>query len=256
MYSFAVCAVFKNESHILEEWLKHYLYHGVEHFYLVNDFSTDDFITIINKYSQYVTLFNNDIITKDVGRQIQVYNKYFTSILPESKWMAIIDLDEFLYSPLEIDIKKILNNIDNYSQIIVDWLHFGSNGHILQPQSVVEGFTKRAEFTTTKPYYSYKTIFQPNSLISFGIHKHQVSGQQLHLKYNQDNLPPLIINHYSIQSLEFFMNVKSTRGDINNWFDTQQLKRNRDYFDGYDINIVLDTILYEQNKPIITHVLI
>jgi hypothetical protein len=49
MYEFCVCAVFKNESHILEEWLLHYIYRGIDHFYLVNDNSTDDYKYIIDK---------------------------------------------------------------------------------------------------------------------------------------------------------------------------------------------------------------
>jgi hypothetical protein len=251
MYSFSICSVFKNESHILQEWLEHYIYHGVEHFYLVNDFSTDDYLSIINQYSQYVTLFDNDIVTKDVGRQTQIYDKYFKPIMSESKWLAIIDLDEFVYSPYELDIKKIIETFDSYSQITIDWLHFGSNEHILQPNSVVEGFTKRAEFTTSKPYYSYKPIFQPTYLISFGIHRHNMHGPQIHLNYDNQKLPPLIMNHYAIQSRSFFMEVKAKRGDVNNWFDHKNLQRNREYFDGYDINDVIDMSLYEQNKNII-----
>jgi len=55
IYNFVVCSVFKNESHILEEWINHYLFHGVDHIYLVNDFSTDNYLDIINKYSSKVT---------------------------------------------------------------------------------------------------------------------------------------------------------------------------------------------------------
>ena len=36
-YYFSVGAVFKNESHSIKEWICHYLHHGAEHFYLIND---------------------------------------------------------------------------------------------------------------------------------------------------------------------------------------------------------------------------
>jgi len=81
-------------------------------------------------------------------------------LLKESKWVAIMDLDEFLYSPKDINIKNILDKYDSYSQITVDWLCFGSNEHLLQPQSVVEGFTKRSEVDTSSKFYSYKSIFK------------------------------------------------------------------------------------------------
>ena len=69
MYNFVVCSVFKNESHILNEWISHYLYHGADHIFLVNDNSTDNYQKIIEKYNSKVTLFNNEIQITNVGRQ-------------------------------------------------------------------------------------------------------------------------------------------------------------------------------------------
>jgi hypothetical protein len=251
MYKLSICSIFKNESLILDEWISHYLYHGVEHFFLINDYSNDDYNDIITKYSQYITLMDNDIITKDVGRQINIYEKYFRQHINKTQWMAFIDLDEFLYSPLTINIGDILDKYNNYSQIIVDWLHFGSNNHKYQPHSVVEGFTQRAIHEPNKPYHSYKSIFQSKDLISFNVHSHQVKGNTIYLKYNENIKPDLIINHYAIQSLDFFIKIKSTRGDVNNWFEHQKLERNKQYFNSYDINEITDNTLYEQNKDII-----
>lgn len=247
MYSLSICAVFKNEEHILEEWLLHYMYRGVEHFYLVNDNSSDDYKKIIEKYSHIITLYNNDIETKEVGRQIMIYNKYFRPILNESKWFAILDLDEFLYSPKNINLLEIIEKYDHYSQIRVNWLHFGSNDHYYQPNSVVEGFLKRAEIDNKKPYFSYKTIFKGSSHLSFNIHSQTVNGEDIYLNYNEINVPDLVINHYSIQSYDFFMRIKSTRGDCDNWFDHVKLQRNEALFRSYDINTLFDDRLYQQN---------
>jgi hypothetical protein len=247
-YEFVVCGVFKDESHILNEWINHYLNRGVSHIYLVNDNSNDNYMEIIDKFSTKVTLFHNDIYTQNVGRQTLIYDKYFKPIIQKSKWVAILDLDEFLYSPNEMELIKIINKYDNYSQIKVDWLHFGSNEHLFQPQSVIEGFTKRSLIDTTKPYYSYKCIFKSQFLIKFEVHQNNVIGDTIHLKYLEENPSELIINHYTIQSLDFFMKLKHTRGDINNWFQSQGLERNYSYFKNYDINDVEDYRLYEQSK--------
>ena len=254
MYHFCICAVFKNESHILEEWLLHYIYHGVEHFYLVNDNSNDEFLPIIKKYSEYITLFNNQIQTKVVGRQPMIYEKYFRSILNESKWFAILDLDEFLYSPKDIHLPTVFERYDMYSQIRINWLHFGSSNHLYQPQSVIEGFLKRAVIDSKKPYFSYKTVFKGGSLIEFDVHSQTVNGKEIYLQYDEIIIPDLVINHYCIQSQDFFLRIKSTRGDINNWFDSQNLQRNLDYFKGYDINDIYDDRLYIQNKEIVEKV--
>lgn len=252
MHDFIVCSIFKNESHILDEWIRHYLFHGVDHIYLVNDFSTDSYLEIIEKYADRVTLFQNDIVTREVGRQTQIYKKYFTPLLPTAKWMSILDLDEFLYSPETIDIKQVLSGYSEYAQIIVDWVHFGSNNHVNQPPSVVEGFTMRAlsrESRRNVRYYGYKSIFQTARLNYFDIHSSNVNGEDLRIIDSTG--AKLLINHYNLQSLDFFINVKGTRGDVNNWFDHVKLQRNKDLFAEFDVNDFEDLRLYNQNRELI-----
>ena len=50
IYKLSVGALFKNESHSIKEWIKHYLYHGVEHFYLIDDGSTDNYLEEIQEF--------------------------------------------------------------------------------------------------------------------------------------------------------------------------------------------------------------
>ena len=250
IYNLTVCSVFKNEAHILDEWIQHYKMRGVDHIYLVNDFSTDNYASILNRYKEYITLFNNDIVTNSVGRQCLIYEKYFRPILNTSKWVSILDMDEFLYSPSGSSFDSILEKYKDVSQIRIDWLHFGSNGHLYQPISVVNGFTKRSPLDKTKSFYSYKNIFKTKDLISFNVHLNSVSGTTHVIDYKEGEPVELVINHYTIQSLEFFMRVKATRGDINNWFDHEGLKRDKAYFDRYDVNELEDLRLYEQNKTV------
>jgi len=250
MYTFSICSVFKNEAHILDEWIQHYKMRGVDHIYLVNDFSTDNYMSILDKYKGYITLFDNDIVTRGVGRQCLIYDKYFRPFLKTSKWLSILDMDEFLYSPSGSSFTSILEKYNDASQIRIDWLHFGSNGHLYQPISVVNGFTRRSPLDKTKTFYSYKNIFKGQDLVSFNVHLNNVSGATYVIDYREGEPVDLVINHYAIQSLDFFMSVKATRGDINNWFDNQGLKRDREYFDRYDVNEVEDLRLYEQNKGV------
>ena len=93
-YRLAVGAIFKNESHILEEWITHYLKEGVEHFFLINNGSTDTFMDTINKYSYCVTLFNDD----KRHAQAELYNKYVMPQKDKTEWVIVCDLDEFIYS--------------------------------------------------------------------------------------------------------------------------------------------------------------
>lgn len=262
MHYLSIGAIFKNEGHILEEWLDHYIFHGVDHFYLINDFSTDNYLEIIDKYKDKITLFNNLHAEKTRGRQTECYNKFFTPILNQTKFLAVIDLDEFLYSPIEINLKNILKNYENYAQIVVNWVWFNSNGHKTQPKSVVKGFTKRVEYKTEiyspSPYgwcmngtLGPKTIINTSfNINNISIHGSTVTGDSINLSYLRDfNNPLLLINHYALQSLEFFSKIKMTRGDADGWFLTED--RNLAFFQSLDVGDVYDDRLLIQNQEIL-----
>jgi hypothetical protein len=93
LYTLSVGAMFKNEEHAIVEWIEHYLYHGVQHFYLINDGSTDTSVMKLQPYIDkgLVTLFNVDC-KYYLGRQMDLYN---THILPQKTYADII----FRYKP-------------------------------------------------------------------------------------------------------------------------------------------------------------
>jgi hypothetical protein len=237
-YNFVIGAAFKNESHILDEWILHYKHHGADHIYLINDGSTDDFQSVLKPYIEngYVTLFNNTLEIADYPRQKYLYETYFRPILSQSKWWSIIDLDEFMYSPEDINLQNIINRYNNYNQLFARWRMFGSNGHINQPKYVVQSFTKRKG---NNDNVNGKTIFKSDMLVEFDVHFHKMKEGEL--KFVHD----IIINHYAIQSLSFFKAVKMTRGDVNNY---QYAVRDLAYFNSYDFKDVDDFVLMEQNN--------
>jgi hypothetical protein len=152
MYNLILCAVFKNESHILSEWIQHYLCRGVEHIYLINDYSTDNFLPIINQYSSKVTLFHNDIVTKNVGRQSQIYEKYLRPILKTSKWFMILDLDEFLYSPTKKTFSEILSKNDDYPSLAA---------------TIKKAIESRSQFIKEYEYFSGLVCKQMKSFVHY-----------------------------------------------------------------------------------------
>ena len=58
----------------------------------------------------------------------------------------MIDLDEFLYSPQEVDVRKILQQHEALALVGLNWVWFGSNGYEKQPTSVINSFTRRADY--------------------------------------------------------------------------------------------------------------
>lgn len=260
----SVGAMFKNEGHILKEWIDHYRTRGVDHFYLINDNSTDNYMSILQPFvdADLMTLFSaaDDASDGLKGRQTRCYQQFFTPILTSTRWLAILDLDEFLYSPSTLNLSDVFRKHDQtVSQIEVNWVWFGSNGHVKQPESVINGFTMRAPYDLQKMSpcpdnihrlngsHGPKCIFQTAMLKSFGIHNHDVHGPTVNRSYRDDPVNPLLlINHYAVQSVEFWQTIKATRGDVNRHFSRDA--RNLDYFNCWDINDIPDHRLRLQNK--------
>ena len=57
-YKVSVCAIFKNEAPYLKEWIEFNHLVGVEHFYMYNNNSEDDYLAVINPYIEksWITL--------------------------------------------------------------------------------------------------------------------------------------------------------------------------------------------------------
>ena len=269
-YYSSVLAVFKNESHIIEEWIEHYKSIGIEKIYLLNDLSTDDFLSKIQKYidSKFVELKNVAVEDNDkqmVWRQRHLYNKYYGKILSETKWVAVLDLDEFLYSPINKNINEILKKYDNssFQEIIVDWYLFGSSGYDEQPKSVVESFVKRGEKVAREYSFSqdgYEACWRCKSFAKtqlmtslchhfnfyycFGKRDYTTEGRYFdNFNLNVSDLGGMYINHY-LQSKRYY-STKRKRGSCNN---TQNIVRNKIMFDLLDKNEIEDTRLKDQKN--------
>ena len=267
-YYLSIIAIFRNEALAMKEWIEHHLGHGVEHFYLVDDRSTDNSSVILEPYIKrnLVSMYTPNS-KSSAFRQTGMYKKVFTDVYMknESNWIAIIDLDEFLYSPIKVDIRDILRDHEDLSIAGVNWLVFGSNGLEKQPKSIIDSFTKRGVDNPNKykslisKYKSYKwqestdgdwqkSIVNTRYMVdAVDVHQSVVEGTKDNLSVKRyGKAAPLIINHYIVQSKEFFNTVKGTRGDVNNWVPDDG--RNNKYFEICDINEVPDFRLMKQNK--------
>ena len=268
-YYLSVLAIFKNEAHVIEEWIEHHRGHGVDHFYLIDDNSDDDAYKVLDPYitKGLVTMFPTS--SEELKfRQGAMYQRVFQDVYVnnETYWLAIIDLDEFLYSPQVVNMKKILKNHEDLSLIGINWLIFGSGGHYNQPNSVTQSFDTRAPENIGEKFPKllkrYKVLDWSDdtdndwqkSIVNLQKKIDQVDVHTCVVEGTSDNLsakrfpndPPLLINHYIVQSHEFFENVKGRRGDVNNWFSDHA--RNEAFFEMCDINDIKDTRLKDMNR--------
>lgn len=237
--SLCLVAIFKNESHIMNEYIKHYMNQGVDHFFLIDNGSDDNYLDVLKN-------FNNITLEINSNRPFQVdhYNNYFLNKCKNYDWVIVCDLDEFIYARINFKtIKEYLNSLENsISQVFIPWKIFGSSGFNTdkkQPDSVIDNFTKRINYDKDSNFqgviiengkYSFtKCIVRTKYLKRFNIHSHETTNKNyigadnnrsIHnnesfYKINETILSNsfLHLNHYAIQSYEWFMRIKATRGD-------------------------------------------
>ena len=260
-YDLTVAAIFKNEGRYLREWLDYHLLAGVEHFYLYNNESSDDYAEILKPYvdANIVTL------TDWSGKAMQTpaYTDAIDKHRFECRYMAFIDLDEFLFPKTNQSIGEVVDEIfsraERAASLGVNWQIFGSNGHEMADYSrgLLERFTRRApsnwlfdddELSKTANINAYvKIIVNPRNVDCVlsshyaicleGFRSVNTSGIQ---NEHPINLPvaadKLVINHYYTKSREEFVKKKLPRG----WAFVDENPYTLDKFREYDHNEVFD----------------
>jgi hypothetical protein len=167
--------------------------------------------------------------------------------------LGILDLDEYMFGTdgknLKKHVEQIFGAADRPSQFSCRWTMFGSSGHDKQPESIRKSFTWRKKELD----FNIKSVLWLNDIVDLtgglpnDIHVYYkgVNQHRCNVSGNTIECPPGIqINHYAIQSKEFFEKVKMTRGAV----ETPINVRDWGYFERYDHKEEEDTKLKDLLK--------
>ena len=139
-YQVSVCAIFKDEAPYIKEWIEFHKIVGVEHFYMYNNFSSDNYMDVLSPYIEKgdVTLIDWPV----PQGQMKAYKDCIEKYKDETQWIGFIDLDEFV-CPNKVDtITEFLMPFKKRSAVIIYWRYFGSSGLIDRDRNslVIESF--------------------------------------------------------------------------------------------------------------------
>ena len=228
-----ICAIFKNESRFLSEWIDYHLMVGVEEFYLYNNESQDDYMKVLSPYinrgivrlTQWPSQEEGkDYISYTFSTQIGAYNDCLKKKRGRSKWIAFIDVDEFIVPVKEESITEVLKKeFYDVSGLCINWVIFGTSGvkEITKDELMIGKLTMRAPIESQRNLI-FKCIVQPDHVESCAS-PHWFVYKPRHWHVNTDRervgngqsdrlcIDKLRLNHYWTKDEKFFKEVKMPR---------------------------------------------
>lgn len=134
-YDLVICAIFRNEATYMREWLEFHKLVGVQHFYLYNNNSQDNYKEILEPYikNKIVELVDWNSLYREQGNgtvpsgQIACYKDALQRITGTTKWAAFIDIDEYLFPVIDNNLVHFLKDYESYGGLCVNNLVFGTS---------------------------------------------------------------------------------------------------------------------------------
>ncbi len=238
-YYLAVCAIAKNEGPYFKEWIDWHLSQGVEKFYIYDNESTDCTKEVLAPYIESGVV--EYVFFPGEKRQLAAYDDCFERHRLEMRWLAVIDLDEFIVPMQDQSIPDYLHRMEEFSVVEINWLVYGSGGaKKKEPGGVMERF-RRHSLPEHRLNTHVKSICDPRRVCTMtGCHEAaRISGRAADShgvpvrKARADRAPQqdvIRINHYAIKSYEEFL-AKRARGRAR-----VNTLRDMGYFERYDLN--------------------
>lgn len=195
----------RDENNIVE-WVAHHINLGFDTIYIYDHISIVPIKNLLKS--------NPKIIINRLEHINVIKKRLLLSAISYAKhngydWMMYLDADEFLILPRDNNIYTFLDKYNNYDQIYINWLMFGSNFLNKQEQNktILESYT-RCE-NTFNPHV--KSFCRPNKITDKYVYPHCYSIQ------NPDKIAST--NNGVINMAEpFFMRTPNINNitDINN----------------------------------------
>jgi hypothetical protein len=253
MHYLSIGAIFRMENSWLDEWIHYHHALGVERFYLVcHDRDTHVADRILQPSIrrglvelQYVRDMTGLDQSPTAWVQLEVYKRIIQHAAGQTRWLAMIDLDEFLLPRLCDDVRKFLEEYEEESAIAVNWQIFGTNGHIKRPPTQVKHLLHRAKTNWDRNCF-IKSIVQPDQVICDkipNVHWFPVkTGNTVNEKHeivqsmwNEISTVKIRLNHYLLRSWQDFWEVKCQRAR-----SIRAARCDEQYFVFHDRNEVYD----------------
>lgn len=240
----AVCAIAKDEGPYFKEWIDWHRSQGVDKFYVYDNESTDSTREVLQPYIDAGVVEYID--WPGYRMQLAAYDDCIERHRLDTRWLAFIDLDEFIVPMKDESIPCFLRRFEEFAAVEINWLIYGSGGaKKKEPGTMMERFRHHS-----KPDHilnrHVKSIINPRRVYTMiGCHEAaRISGNaadshgEVLTKSFRDREPQqdvIRVNHYAVRSYEEFVE-KQNRGRASG----KQRTVKDEYFRQYDLNDIYE----------------
>lgn len=119
--SVAICAVFQNNASQLKEWIDYHKKLGVDHFYLYNQLSNDDYLNVLQHYIEIgeVTLIHWAKLSDPCKVKAEVYQNALAQSQGRSKWLLLLSIDEYLVIDDQAKLTSVLQTHKDCTKLYI-----------------------------------------------------------------------------------------------------------------------------------------
>ena len=242
-YYLAVCAIAKNEGPYFVEWIEWHRRQGVEKFYIYDNESTDGTKELLEPFVRSGLVEYRYWPGRQ--RQLPAYDDCLERHRLSARWIAFIDLDEFIVPVKDGSIPEFLRRFEGVPVVEINWLIYGSGGGRTKTSGTVMQRFKRHSVPSHYLNRHVKSIVDPRRVYGMiGCHEaarisgHAADSHGERIRKNFRDREPqqdvIRINHYAVKSYEEFLG-KQARGRAR-----RDGIRTLEYFNQYDLNDIED----------------
>ena len=210
----SITAIIRNEAPYIKEWLEFHKLVGVERFYIYDNESTDNIKEVLQPYIE-----KGEVVYKYFpGEKMQfaAYNDSINVNRYNTKYMAFIDLDEFIVPVEHNSILDFINDMQSKSTrkiaaIGMSWLIHGFNAHKEKQEGLLTELYPKCEYDSVASE-TVKSIVNPRSILKiynphYALHVIgskivNSQGKPMHGPYTKPSHNKIRVNHYYTKSYE------------------------------------------------------
>jgi hypothetical protein len=159
--------MYRNHAQYLREWIEFHRLVGVERFFLYDHDSADDHVEVLAPYIDREVVVHPWSTPASVRQGTAPWglSAAFDDCLQrhrhDARWIAFIDVDEFLFSPTGRRLPDVLAGFEEWPGVCVNRVDYGTSGHRRKPPGlVIESYLHRKSY---RPGYKelVKSIVDP-----------------------------------------------------------------------------------------------